>query len=90
MANQHYLYNTWEFFVSFHCFRDIAYHYIYKKKCMTLKAGKDHDVQHSQWRHSIASIILYKSRTWAVFAGFNCFQAIANIYIFRIFVSLKI
>ena len=41
-----------------------------------------HDVQHSYRRHSMASISLYKSSTWAFFDSSHRFWDIAYIYIY--------
>ena len=44
------------------------------------------DVQHSQWRHTMVNITLYKSQTWAFLASFRRFPDIKNM-IFRYFVT---
>ena len=44
-------------------FTDSRYYILYFLKCCDLEnIGQGHDVQHSQWRHSMTNINLYKSR----------------------------
>ena len=45
----------------------IKYHF--QKLCNLENIGNDHDVQHSQWPHSMANFNIYKSRTWVFFTS---------------------
>ena len=83
---------TWEFFANFHRFPSIyIYIYIYdfQKSGDLENIGQGHDVQHSQWRHSMANINLYESCTWAFFASSHCFPNNKYYLISRNLVILK-
>ena len=72
-----------------HRFPDIVYLY-FQKYCDPENIGQGHNVQHSQWHHSMASINLYKIRTLAFFANSYRFPDIKYYMNSRNFVLLKI
>ena len=52
--------------------------------------SQGHDVQNLQWRHSMANVNLYKTRTWAFFASFHRFPDIIIILLYNILLYIMI
>ena len=70
----------------------ILYNMIFRNFVTLNNIGQGHDLQHSQWRHSMANINLYKSSTpyLSIFASSYRFPDILYYMILRNFVTLKI
>ena len=69
---------TWAFLSSSHCFPDVKY-YDFQKCCDLENIDQGHDIHHSQWCQSMASIDLYKCHTWEFFASSHRFTDINMI-----------
>ena len=67
----------WEFFAISHRFPDILY-LNFEKFCDIENIGQDNDVQHLIWRHSMASVILYKRFNWVKYYRFLDFVYLYN------------